>query len=167
MNETISVTDSRHILAAEGWLELGNYSEAKEELNEVSTLNLDHPDVLVVRWEIYSRARQWKACEDIARALTAIRPEDAKGWNQLAHSLHKQRRTEEAYDTLCAVADVFPSSASLFYNLAIYGCALGKLAEARSWLERACQASGQGKQLKLLAREDPVLERLWRGPDHK
>ncbi|MDB6030059.1 MAG: hypothetical protein JWM16_397 [Verrucomicrobiales bacterium] len=164
MDDTIPATDGRHILAAEGWLELGNYSEAKEELDEVSSSNLGHPDVLAVRWEIFSRARQWKACEDVARALTAFRPEEARGWSQLAHSLHKQRRTEEAYETLSTVADVFPTSSSLFYNLAVYGCCLGKLDEARSWLERAYETSSQSRQLKLLSRKDPALQNLWPTP---
>jgi tetratricopeptide (TPR) repeat protein len=167
MDDAISVIDGRHILAAEGWLELGNYSEAKEELDEVSSPNLGHPDVLTVRWEIFSRARQWKACEDVARALTAFRPEEARGWNQLAHSLHKQRRTQEAYDTLSTVAEVFPTSSSLFYNLAVYGCSLGRLDEAELWLERACETSGQARQLKILAREDPALRNLWPAPGNK
>jgi len=41
--------DIHHLLAAQGWLELDNPSEAGEEIARISPANLEHPDVLNVR----------------------------------------------------------------------------------------------------------------------
>src|SRR3954471_918593 len=70
---SLSAEDSRHVKAAERWLELGNHSEANEELEKVEAANRAHPEVLFLRWEIYARARQWKACEDIASRFVLLR----------------------------------------------------------------------------------------------
>ncbi len=46
------------------------------------------------------------------------------------------------------------------YNLASYECKLGRLPEAKAWLEKAFQA-GDSRVLKLMALDDPDLEPLW------
>jgi predicted Zn-dependent protease len=164
MHDILNVQDTRQLRAAEGWLELGNYSEAREELAAVSPSNKDHPEVLNVRWEIFSRARQWKACEDVARTLTALTPEQPLGWIHLAHALHKQHKYQEAYDTLLSVLNLFPKCPAIFYDLAVYGCRLQKLDEARAWLDKASSVSSHPKRIKLLARKDPLLKTLWQTP---
>ena len=40
--------DSFHVLAASGWLDLGNAAEAKHELQKVAPESQKHPDVLKV-----------------------------------------------------------------------------------------------------------------------
>ena len=62
--------DSLHLRAAEGWIGLGNYADANEELEQIAAANRAHPDVLQLRWRIYADARKWDACLDIATALT-------------------------------------------------------------------------------------------------
>lgn len=47
------------------------------------------------------------------------------------------------------------------YNLACYECQLGRLEQAKSWLEKAFGV-GDPKKVKLMALEDPDLEPLWR-----
>jgi hypothetical protein len=47
------------------------------------------------------------------------------------------------------------------YNLACYECKLGRLEQAKSWLEKAFEL-GDPKKIKLMALEDPDLEPLWR-----
>ena len=158
---SLSECDSQYVRAAEGWLELGNHSEANEELEKVSASNRAQPEVLMLRWEIYAKAAQWKACEDIARALTVLRPDLSKWWNQLAHSLYKQHRIEDAYKTLGAVSDRFLSSTALSYNMAVYCCSLGKLEEARVWLKKGFEHSTDPDRMKLAALEDPALNGIW------
>jgi hypothetical protein len=46
--------DGFHLLAAHGWLELGNHAEANEELEKIAPELRARPDVLKVRWEIYA-----------------------------------------------------------------------------------------------------------------
>ena len=53
----LAAPDRHHLRVAQGGLELGNYAEAKEEL-ELSAPELRaHPDVLEIRWPIYAHAQ--------------------------------------------------------------------------------------------------------------
>jgi hypothetical protein len=49
--------DSHYLQAAQGWLELGNPTEANEELQKITAPNRGHPDVLQLRWQIYAQAK--------------------------------------------------------------------------------------------------------------
>src|SRR5262249_51349047 len=99
--------DMWHIEAAQGWLELGNHVEVNEELQRLAPGIRSHPDVLSVRWEIYSKAGQWAAAVDIGRELTKAAPERAGSWIQFAFALHEMKRTQEAWDALLPVATKF------------------------------------------------------------
>ena len=71
------------------------------------------------------------------------------------------KRTEEARDNLLRVVDKFPDDPILRYNLACYECQLGRLEQAKGWLEKAFKL-GDPKKIKLMALEDRDLEPLWR-----
>jgi hypothetical protein len=53
----LSPPDSHHLKAAEGWLGLGNYLEANDELENIGPQMRAHPDVLEIRWEIYAKEK--------------------------------------------------------------------------------------------------------------
>ncbi|MCI0351424.1 MAG: hypothetical protein L0Z53_18530 [Acidobacteriales bacterium] len=62
--------DTRHLEAAQGWLDLGNWQEANEELEKITPTLRAHPDILELRCRIYAAAKRWQECEDwLARAL--------------------------------------------------------------------------------------------------
>ena len=61
-------TDPTHLKAAAGWIQLGDYDSANEELENIRAEWRAHPDVLDLRWFIYSHHEQWDACLDIATA---------------------------------------------------------------------------------------------------
>jgi tetratricopeptide (TPR) repeat protein len=153
--------DSFHLQAAQGWLELGNHIEADTELDNITASLRAHPDVLKVRWEIYAAAKKWEAALDIAAALIQLDPEDPLGWVHRSYALHELKRTAEARDNLLRVVDKFPISATMRYNLACYECQLGRLEQAKQWLEKAF-AIGDAKNMKLAALDDPDLEPLWK-----
>ena len=46
------------------------------------------------------------------------------------------------------------------YNLACYECQLGRLTEARRWLEAAYELGGT-REMKLMALDDEDLRPLW------
>lgn len=157
--------DSHHLAAAEGWLELGNANEANAELENISAEHRSHPDVLQIRWQIYAKAKKWDACLDIAKALTKIVPERRFGWIHRALSLHKLNRTGEARELLLTVIDKFDLNATIPYYLACFCCRLGRLEEAKDWLEKAFKATANQAdlaRLKLRALDDPDLEPLWK-----
>lgn len=48
---------SFHLGAAQDWLELGNITEANEELEKIEASLRGHPDVLEVRWRSRGKGR--------------------------------------------------------------------------------------------------------------
>jgi predicted Zn-dependent protease len=157
----LPAADQHHLRAAEGWLGLGDWLSANDELEEITAQLRAHPDVLELRWQIYAAANKWEPCVDIAAAITKLAPDRPTGWIHRAYALHELKRTAEARDTLLPVVEGFPGNATLRYNLACYAAQLGDLPAARAWLEQAFAVSGHDQQLKLAALDDPDLEPLW------
>ena len=160
--------DSHHLQSAQGWLELGNYAEANEELEKIAAPNRAHPDVLQMRWGIYAHARKWEACLEIATTLTKLTPDRRFGWVHLALSLHNLNRTAEARQVLLSVLDKFEPNSTIPYYLARYCSRLGLLGEARDWLQTAFRHAVDGEEearLKLRALEEPDLVPMWKSGD--
>jgi len=153
--------DSLHLLAAQGWIELGNHSEAGQELAKLAPSLERHPEVLKVRWEICAAEKNWETAVNIAATLLEIEPDDPLGWVHRSYALHELKRTLEARDNLLRVVDKFSTSATIRYNLACYECQLGNLLEAKKWLEKAFAIADRAR-MKRQAMEDPDLKPLWR-----
>jgi tetratricopeptide (TPR) repeat protein len=154
--------DTHHLSAAKGWLELGNHLEANEELDNISPALRAHPDVLEVRWHVFAAAQKWEMCLEIGSTLVAMVPNRPETWRHRSVALHKLKRTLEAYDHLQPALAKFPKDWAVHYDIACYACRLGKLDEARAWLEKAFSL-GDAKQLKQMALDDPDLEMIWTG----
>jgi uncharacterized protein HemY len=155
--------DSSHLRASEGWVGLGDFTSAGQELDQISPGNRAHPDVLQLRWRISAGAENWNACLDIATTLTEMVPERRFGWIHRAQSLDKLGRTSEAKDLLLSVAKNFGATSTLPLHLARYSCVLGQQDEALRWLEKAVAAANNPEELLRLRRqvlEDPALEPL-------
>ena len=160
--KSLSTEDQRHLEAAQGWLILGDFVEADAELDNITPLFRVHPDVLGVRWHIYSKAKKWDAAFEIARFYAEHLPDDPFGWIHQAYALRRMTGggIQAAWDALLPAADKFPSQPMIAFNLACYACQLGRLKEAREWLRKA-MALGDEKEIKLRALDDPDLEPLW------
>jgi len=91
MGNALSDSDAKHLLAAEGWLELGDYETANAELDEITPLFRAHPEVLEVRYNVFALANKWDACLAIAETLTEQFPKRVFGWVGLADSMHRPR----------------------------------------------------------------------------
>jgi tetratricopeptide (TPR) repeat protein len=157
----LEASDAFRLQAAQGWLELGDHVEAAKELESVGPELRDHPVVLKLRWGIYAAQKKWEAALDTAATLIQLEPEDPLGWVQRSYALHEMKRTSEARDSLLRVVDKFPKCATMRYNLACYECQLGRLEQAKIWLEKAF-ALGELKAMKAAALEDKDLELLWK-----
>src|SRR5687767_9118826 len=94
--------DRYHVNAAAGWLELGNWLEANEELENVSAILRTHPEVLALRWQVYNRAKRHETALDIANAFTQVDPKNSQAWNSVSISLYRLGKTQEAFDLLTA-----------------------------------------------------------------
>lgn len=61
--------DKRHLTAAEGWLELGDWRQANAELEEMAPLIRATAPVLALRCRIYAAAKKCETARDIGRLV--------------------------------------------------------------------------------------------------
>lgn len=155
--------DAHHLSAAIGWLELGNPSEAGEEVARISPPSLDHPDVLAVRWEICAATRSWETALAVAEMLMNKFPERAAGWIHRAYALRRAKDggLEKAWAALRPAFDKFPKEPLIPFNLACYAAQLRRLDEAMDWLHKAMEAEGDVARVKQRALADSDLQPLW------
>lgn len=158
--DSLSPPDSHHCNAAWGWLELDNIAEAFLELDRISSPAQGHPDVLLLRWELLARQKNWTQALEIARTLVQIAPERGDSWIKHSYALHELKRTQEAWDSLFSVCEHFPNICTVPYNLACYACQLNQKEAALAWLRRAMLVGGK-ENVRKMALADQDLRPLW------
>lgn len=151
--------DRHHLLAAEGWLELGLPAAALAELGRASTSVRELPIGLNLSWRAHADLRDWPAALRVAISLVQQHPGEAAGWLHRSFALHELGRTREAMDALAPAVERFPSEPVVRYNLACYACRLGDLDVARRWLAEVVRLKGVAF-LRSLAADDPDLAPL-------
>jgi hypothetical protein len=167
MTPPLQPPDSFHLLAAQGWLELGSHLEANEELEKIAPELRAHPDVLKMRWAVYAAAKNWVACADIGQALVKLEPGESFGWVNRSYALRRASEggLQAAYDALRPAVDHLEDVEQVTFNLACYACQLGRIDEGREWLIKSFEAakrSGRLDQVRLNAFDEPDLEPLWK-----
>jgi tetratricopeptide (TPR) repeat protein len=159
MINSLQPPDTFHLQAAQGWLELGNYIEADEELEKITPQFRTHPDVEEVRWHLCAQAKRWEACVNITDATIKLDPKRSEAWIHRSFALHELRRTQDAFDQLLTAAEQFPTVWTIPYNLACYCAQLGRMNESKLWLERAILINE--RMVRQAAIDDPDLKPLW------
>jgi hypothetical protein len=157
---TLSHTEKFHLEAAEGWLMLGNPTEAHEELENIKGDNSCHPAVLSMRWQIYAAAQWWEAAYVVSKALCQLAPDSAEAWICQANTVRNYKGVVDAWSLLLSIVNKFPNDAIIRYNLACYAAQLNLLEESCGWLVQAFELE-EAVQLKLAAVYDPDLQPLW------
>ena len=154
--------DTHFLSAAVGWCELGNVAEAKVELERIAPALGQHPDVLEVRWLILAQEKNWEEGLAVAEALVEVAPQRSAGWLHRAYALRRAKRggLQAAWDVLLPAFERFPKEPIISYNLSCYACQLGRLDQARQWLQRAVKVAGKEK-IKFMALNDDDLSPLW------
>lgn len=150
---------SRTLNAAQGYSELGMFSEAIAELDSLPDSLQTRPDIVEVRLLVHMHARQWEAALARAEQLCRVAPESSGGFIHAAFCLHELGRTDEAKAVLINGPEALRGEATFHYNLACYECVLGNLAAARAHLENSVALD---KKLLDFARRDPDLAVLRR-----
>lgn len=163
--QPIPPPDSHYASAAEGWLELGNPEAALDELEHISIDHQEHPHALELLWAVCAALERWEAARDAAEALVATAPSFCSGWIHRAYATRRMPggTLESAWLALYPAAKLFPDEPLIPYNLACYACQMGRLAEAKTWLERAFRIPTDKRKadvLKRMALEDADLEPL-------
>ncbi len=157
--EPLDKPDIFHLSAAVGWLELGNWQEANEELERISPTLRGHPDVLEVRLQIFAKAGKWEPCIDLGDALVRMAPAQSFGWIHRSFALHELKRTQEAFDRLPPAATNFPKEWTIPYNLACYCAQLGRVDESKDWFQKAMTIDNKAPAKAAVG--DADLKPLW------
>jgi predicted Zn-dependent protease len=139
----LGLDDQRQLDAAEGWLELGDWLQANEELEQITPEMRAHPFVLRVRWGIYAKAEKWEMAAEVALGITAGLPDNSWGYIHLAYSWHELKRTQEAQAVLLPIVDKFPDQYIIQYKLACYSCQLGDHTSNCQIVPRPCREDGE------------------------
>jgi len=158
--QELSPPDSHHLLAAQGWLELGNCVEAQAELDQIAAQFCKLPAVLGLRWHLCAATGKWADAVEIAGTHVQDCPDNPEGWIHRSYALHELKRTAEARDQLLPAAKRFPREVLIRYNLACYECQLGNLKAAMLRLTQAL-ALDRTNQIRRNALGDPDLKPLW------
>jgi tetratricopeptide (TPR) repeat protein len=160
--KSLEPPDTFHLSAALGWLGLGNWVEASEELEHISRPLRAHPEVLDVRWQICSVAGNWEQAAEIACTLVQLQPEEPQHWISQAYATRRMTKggIAQAREILTKARLLFPKEFLIAYNLACYECQLGNSKGALKWLKTAFDL-GDAKQIKLMALTDLDLKPIW------
>lgn len=153
--------DNRHILAAEGWLELGDYAQASSELDEVTPELRGDPEVIGMRCLIYRAEKKWSDLLLLSEGLAKVEPGSVGVWLHQAEALHNLGRTEEAIALLTQKVGQF-SDPTYPYHLACYTAKLGRIHEAETWLKVTFENESGLLVYRRAALENPDFEALWK-----
>jgi len=134
--------DRLHLAGAIGWLELGNPTEANLELEPLRWEACDHPDVLVVRWHIHFRKKQWATLKHISARLAGLEPLNPESWLLHANSYYFAGQYEHSYEITSLAVQQFPDDWRFHYEMACCAARLGKQREVESCLRRALDLGG-------------------------
>lgn len=156
---SLKYPELHHLRAANGWVELGAFDDAVEELENLPKHLREHPDVLDVEWKIRAGQENWSDALKIAERMVESGPEQVSGWVHRSYSLHELKRTQDAMVSLQPAYKKFLGDFIIPYNLACYCCQMGDLLNAKTWLERAIKR-GDRKTVKKMALCDGDLESM-------
>ncbi|MFZ4764849.1 MAG: TPR end-of-group domain-containing protein [Roseimicrobium sp.] len=147
----------RSILAAQGYLELGMFSEVWKELHSLPAELLSHPGVLEIFVLSLMGERRWEDALTVARRLRTERPEEPGGFIHEAYCLHELGQTDKALEVLQAGPPSLEERAVFFYNLGCYHARLGHYEEAVHLLEKSFEMDAS---LIKTAKHDPDLAEM-------
>ena len=149
---------ARHLQAAQGYIELGMFVEASDELDRIAPEDRAHPAVLAHRYVISVEMEEWTHAEVVARHLVKILPEEPGGWINWANATRRCQSIEDAKQVLLSAEKLHPNEATIQFNLGCYACQLGDLEEAK---RRVTAATSLDEKFRIMALDDPDLQPLW------
>jgi len=149
--------DQKRLLAAEGYMELGMYLDAIEELEAFPKEFAASPQVLSLWMEAYRGLKKWGAMQAVARKLAEDDPDNVQWAISWAYATRRAESLQAAREILLEALERHPKEALVYYNLACYDCQLEELASARGFLGRALEIS---PGFRAMALEDSDLKAL-------
>lgn len=150
--------DQKILDAACGYVELGMYLDANEQLENVDPFNRAAPEILALRVAIYSGLKKWDLMLEISKRLVEFQPNDVQWTVSFAYATRRADSIEAARGILLNAESKFPKEAIIPYNLAFYECRLGNVESAKDYLKRVFESD---RSWRLQALDDADLQPLW------
>ena len=147
----------RIVTRVHGYVELGMFTEADEEWNEVPVDVRNEPVALAVRLEILRGLKQWAAMQVIARSLAERDPGNPQWPILWAYATRRAESVQAARLILLDASSHHPGEAIIPYNLACYECRLGNMDAAENHLRAALKLE---PKCRAMALEDDDLTPL-------
>lgn len=142
---------------ARGYLELGLAEQAREELSLLPEDWQERTEVLGLRVLILQELREWFMLQPLAGDLARREPDNAGWWVIWAYATRRAESIQAAEAVLREAEMRHPGEATIHFNLGCYACQLGRLAEAKTRVDRAVALE---KAFEESARTDPDLAPL-------
>jgi len=150
--------DQQHWQAAVGYVELGMFQDANDQLEKIDPFNRAAPEVLAVRLTIYHGLKKWELMREIAKRLVDFQPHDIQWITSYAYATRRAESIPAAKEILLNAEPKFPKEAIIKYNLACYFCQMGDTESAKDYLKKAFELD---PSWRAKAFDDLDLEPLW------
>lgn len=158
LSATEHPVDARGLVSAEGWIELGLFDDAAEELHRVPPQLKSTIEFCILWVRIYAATNAWANVECMCETLTKHAPEDSFTIRFQAEAFHRQGRSREAFAVYQMAPIRFKDGVEYFYDMCRFLCAIGDLPLARIVLARAVKLD---RGISKRALDDPELEPMW------
>lgn len=147
---------TRQVLAVQGYMELGLFVEAEEDLDSIDP-NLEVVEML--RCDLFSRQSKWQELRELAERLARSSPEKSQWWISWAYAVRRLESVVAAREILVDARKLHPKEPIIVYNLACYASVSEDYEQARELLDQAIDLDAGCKEM---AMKDDDLEPLFR-----
>ena len=158
INVPLELPDQQYWQAAVGYVELGMFQDANDQLEKIDPFNRAAPEVLAVRLAIYHGLKKWELMQQIAKRLKEFQPDNVEWTISLAYATRRAYSIDVAMEILIDAKSKFPREAAIPYNLACYHCQLGEMETAKRYLKKVFEID---LSWRMAALEDEDLRPLW------
>lgn len=147
-----------HLLAAEGYLDLGMPQKAWDELEEIAPEDRTRVETLLMRLAVLQSLEKWEFAATIARGAVQKHPDCADLYILGACVIRRAENLEAAFAFLQSGHLCMEENATFWFNLGCYHCQLGRMDEAIECVRLAVEID---LEFKRMAVEDGDLEPMW------
>ncbi len=147
----------RRIIAAQGYVELGLFDEARAELDALPRHHHERVDVIEITLLCLMGRNSWQEALVLAAKLCLQEPSEPGGYIHAAFCLHELGRTAEAVNMLSNGPVSLRTKPVYYYNMGCYHARLGQFDKSIVYLERAFEMDGD---LRHHAKKDRDLDAL-------
>src|SRR5262245_44567543 len=131
----LEAPDHQYWRAAVGYVELGMFHEANDQLENIDPFNRAAPEVLAVRIAVYHGLKKWELMQQVAKRVAEYQPDDVQWTISLAYATRRADSIQAAKKILLNAEPKFPKDPNIKYNLACYFCQTGDIKTAKTYLK--------------------------------